>query len=101
MEITEVASASKRQALEGSFGSPKSSSPSRTAALSRDGSFKGLDKGKVKPARQTSFVTHSSVDTPETARFSIGPRVQSPKGMENSFLIAFPYVVDMEIVGNV
>ncbi|KAG8649945.1 hypothetical protein MANES_08G161100v8 [Manihot esculenta] len=88
VEITEVASASKRQALEGSFGSPKSSSPSRTAALSRDGSFKGLDKGKVKPARQTSFVTHSSVDTPETARFSIGPRVQSPKGTllkSNSF----------------
>lgn len=73
----EVASPSKRQAVEASFGSPKSSSPSRTAALSRDSSVKGLDKGKVKPAHPISFVNHSSFDS---------PRVQAPKGMANIFM---------------
>ncbi|XP_021676372.2 uncharacterized protein LOC110661878 isoform X2 [Hevea brasiliensis] len=88
VETMEVASASKRQAIETTFGSPKSSSPSRPAALLRDSSFKGLDKGKVNPAQQTSFVNHSSIDTPETARSSIVPRIQTPKGTllkSNSF----------------
>ncbi|KAG8647945.1 uncharacterized protein LOC110622611 isoform X4 [Manihot esculenta] len=79
LETMEVASPSKRQAVEASFGSPKSSSPSRTAALSRDSSVKGLDKGKVKPAHPISFVNHSSFDS---------PRVQAPKGTllkSNSF----------------
>ncbi|KAJ9185636.1 hypothetical protein P3X46_005242 [Hevea brasiliensis] len=88
VETMEVASTSKRQAVETSFGSPKSSSPSRTAALLRDSSFKGLDKGKVKLDHPISVVNHSSIDSPETTRSSIGPRIQTPKGTllkSNSF----------------
>ncbi|XP_020534377.1 uncharacterized protein LOC105632478 isoform X2 [Jatropha curcas] len=87
-ETIEVASASKRLAIDTSFGSPKSSSPSKIAALSRDSSFKGLDKGKVKPAHQTSLANHSTIDSPEIARSPIGPRLRTPKGTllkSNSF----------------
>ncbi|RVW20942.1 hypothetical protein CK203_110966 [Vitis vinifera] len=70
-----------------SSGSPKSSSPSRIAALSRNGSFKNSDKGKVRPVHQTSSTTHSS-DIPETARSpTAGPRL-TPRGAllkSNSF----------------
>ncbi|XP_048236196.1 uncharacterized protein LOC8272795 isoform X3 [Ricinus communis] len=86
-ETIEVALASKRQAIESSFGSPKSSSPTRTAALSRDSSFKGLDKGKVKLAHQTASANHSSMDISETARSSyIVPRLQTTKGRESTLL---------------
>lgn len=88
-ETIEVTSASKRPAIETSLGSPKSSSPSRIAALSRDSSFKSLDKGKVKPAHQTSFGNLSSIDIPEIARSSsTGPRLQTPKGKKNSFIVS-------------
>ncbi|KAK0591399.1 hypothetical protein LWI29_001106 [Acer saccharum] len=83
-EYLEAAPASKRQAIETSLGSPKSSSPCRIPALSRDSSFKSLDKGKVRPA---SFSNHSSSNVLETAR-SIGPLLQTPKGTllkSNSF----------------
>jgi hypothetical protein len=62
-------------------GSPKPLSPSKIVALSRDSSFKSLDKGKVKSAYQTSFGNHSSTDILETARFpTTGPRLQTAKG---------------------
>lgn len=78
-ENTEVGPVVKRQAVELSSGSPKSSSPSRIAALSRNGSFKNSDKGKVRPVHQTPSTTHSS-DIPETARSpTAGPRL-TPRG---------------------
>jgi len=59
-------------------GSPRPSSPSRIVALSRDSSFKSLDKGKVKSAQHNDIL--------ETARFpTIGPRLQTPKGKQIAF----------------
>ncbi|XP_011012546.1 PREDICTED: uncharacterized protein LOC105116774 isoform X6 [Populus euphratica] len=88
-EHMELALAPKRQATETSLASPKSCSPSRIAAVSRDTSFKSLDKGKVKIAHQTSFGNRSNIDLPEIARPSVnGPHVQTPKGAllkSNSF----------------
>ncbi|XP_075647763.1 protein PARALOG OF AIPP2 isoform X4 [Castanea sativa] len=55
--------------------SPKPLSPTKIVSLSRDSSFKSIEKGKVKSAHQTSFGNHSSTDIPETARFpATGPR---------------------------
>ncbi|KAK9914729.1 hypothetical protein M0R45_038488 [Rubus argutus] len=85
-EITEVVPSSKRQTLETRVGSPKSSSPKRTVALSRESSFKSMDKDKLKSAYQTS---HSPNDISETARTpTTGPRLQTAKGAllkSNSF----------------
>jgi hypothetical protein len=59
-------------------GSPRPSSPGKIVALSRDSSFKSLDKAKVKSAQHNDIL--------ETARFpTTGPRLQTPKGK----LIAF------------
>ncbi|KAK2658446.1 hypothetical protein Ddye_004979 [Dipteronia dyeriana] len=83
-ENLEAAPASKRQAIETSLGSPKSSIPCRMPALSRDSSFKSLDKGKVRPS---SFSNHSSSNVLETAR-STGLVLLTPKGTllkSNSF----------------
>ncbi|KAJ6744088.1 RING/FYVE/PHD ZINC FINGER SUPERFAMILY PROTEIN [Salix purpurea] len=80
-EPVELASAPKKQATETSLASPKSCSPSRIAAVSRDTSSKSLDKGKVKIGHQTSFGNKSCIDIPEFARPSVnGPRVQTLKG---------------------
>ncbi|KAE9612834.1 putative chromatin regulator PHD family [Lupinus albus] len=77
---TEVAPAAKRQAPESSTGSPKMSSPKKLDHLSRESSFKGLDKGKVKPCHQMSIRNHSGGDDREIARsLSIGPRGQPSK----------------------
>ncbi|KAJ6360383.1 hypothetical protein OIU77_004403 [Salix suchowensis] len=85
----ELVSVPKRQATESSLASPKSCSPSRIAAVSRDTSFKSLDKGKVKIAHQTSFGNRFSIDIRETSHPSLnGARVQTPKGTllkSNSF----------------
>ncbi|WCJ27758.1 RING/FYVE/PHD zinc finger superfamily protein [Euphorbia peplus] len=92
IETGDVAPASKRQAIETSFGkvsSPNSSSPTKSSSLSRDSSFKGLDKGKVKLAHQTSFANHTGFESSETIRSSsIASRLQSSKGTllkSNSF----------------
>lgn len=78
-ENTEIGPVVKRQAVEPSLGSPKPSSPGRMAALSRNGSFKNSDKGKVRPVNQTSSTTHS-IDIQETARSpTSGPRL-TPRG---------------------
>ena len=80
-ENIEGALALKRQAVETNIGSPKSLSPSRVSALSREGSFKNLDKGKVRPSPQISLGNHSGNDMPETVRSpTFGPRLQTPKG---------------------
>ncbi|XP_044498759.1 uncharacterized protein LOC123220565 isoform X3 [Mangifera indica] len=84
-ENLEPAVTAKRLAVETSLGPAKSSNPTRTAALSRDSSFKSIDKGKIKPA---SFVNVSSNDISETARSPTGPLLQTPKGTllkSNSF----------------
>ncbi|KAJ6422556.1 hypothetical protein OIU84_027508 [Salix udensis] len=80
-EPVELASAPKKQATETSLASPKSCSPSRIAAVSRDTSCKSLVKGKLKIGHQTSFGNKSCIDIPEIARPSVnGPRVQTLKG---------------------
>ncbi|XP_059625095.1 protein PARALOG OF AIPP2-like isoform X2 [Cornus florida] len=78
----EVASAAKRQSLEPFVLSPKMSSPSRIAALSRDCSSKNLDREKVKLAQQSASGPPSVFDTPETACSpTIGPLLQTPRGI--------------------
>ncbi|OMP03376.1 Zinc finger, PHD-type, partial [Corchorus capsularis] len=88
-ENQEGASALKRQAVETNMASPKSLSPSRVASLSREGSFKNLDRGKARPSPQISLGNHSGNDMPEAARSpTSGPRLQTPKGTllkSNSF----------------
>ncbi|CAL0332064.1 unnamed protein product [Lupinus luteus] len=79
-ENIDVAPAPKRQALESSTGSPKMSSPRKLAQLSRESSFKGLDKGKVKPCHQMPVRNHPGGRDKEIARsLSVGPRGQSSK----------------------
>ncbi|XWS42848.1 hypothetical protein CRYUN_Cryun16bG0049800 [Craigia yunnanensis] len=80
-ENIEGASAPKRQAVEANVGSPKSLSPGKVSALSREASFKNLDKGKVRPSPQISLGNHSGNDMPETVHSpTSGPRLQTPKG---------------------
>ncbi|XVF42866.1 hypothetical protein PTKIN_Ptkin01aG0400300 [Pterospermum kingtungense] len=81
-ENLEGASALKRRAVETNIGSPKSLSPSRISALSREGSFKNFDKTKMRPSPQISQGNHSRNDMPETVCYhtSSGPRLQTPKG---------------------
>uniref|UniRef100_A0A5B7AG95 PHD-type domain-containing protein n=1 Tax=Davidia involucrata TaxID=16924 RepID=A0A5B7AG95_DAVIN len=81
VENIEVISAAKQQTFEPIMGSPKTSSPSKIAALSHDCSFKNLEKGKVKPAHQLSSGMHSINDTLETTCSpTTGPRLQVPRG---------------------
>ncbi|XP_057462366.1 uncharacterized protein LOC130752582 isoform X3 [Actinidia eriantha] len=87
-ENIEVASAVKRQVLEPTVGSPKTSSPSRIAALSRDSSFKTLDKGKMKPVHPLSSGTCATIDSSKAALSPTGSRLQTPRGTllkSNSF----------------
>ncbi|CAL0314557.1 unnamed protein product [Lupinus luteus] len=74
-ENIEIAPAAKRQALESSSTSPKMSSPKKLAQLSRESSFKSLDKGKLKPCHQMPTRNCSGGDDKEiTCSLSIGPR---------------------------
>ncbi|XP_038695232.1 uncharacterized protein LOC119992556 isoform X1 [Tripterygium wilfordii] len=89
-ENMEVASPSRRQAIEPNTVSPKSSSPPntvspksssphRTATLPQDSSF-NLDKGKAKPT-QKSFGNQSGNDILETVRSpTTSMRLHPPKG---------------------
>ncbi|TKY71134.1 Bromodomain adjacent to zinc finger domain protein 1A [Spatholobus suberectus] len=85
----EVAPAAKRQALESNTGSPKTSSPKRLIPLSRESSFKSLDKSKMKPGLLMPNRKHSGGNDTEIARSpSMGPRGQNSKGIllkSNSF----------------
>ncbi|XP_019424099.1 PREDICTED: uncharacterized protein LOC109333206 isoform X2 [Lupinus angustifolius] len=79
-ENIEIAPTAKRQALESRSTSPKMSSPKKLAQLSRESSFKSLDKGKVKPCHEMPTHNHSGGDDKEIARsLSIGPRGQPSK----------------------
>ena len=64
-ENVEVAPSAKRQALEMRVGSPKTSSPKRMGALSRESSFKVLDKDRLRSAYP---ISQSTNDISETAR---------------------------------
>ncbi|CAJ1926292.1 unnamed protein product [Sphenostylis stenocarpa] len=85
----EVAPAAKRQALESNTGSPKTSSPKRLVPLSRESSFKSLNKSKVKPGLVIPSRNNSGGSDTEIVRSpSVGPRGQTAKGMlmkSNSF----------------
>ena len=81
METAVTASTSVKRAIEISMGSPKLSSQKKPGALSRDSSSNSLEKGKIKPAYQTSLRDHSGIDGPENARsHSTGPQLQTSKG---------------------
>ncbi|GMI78942.1 hypothetical protein like AT5G16680 [Hibiscus trionum] len=74
------ASASKKHAIEPNMGSPKSLNLSKVPALSREGSFKNLDKGKVRPSPKLSLGNLSGNDVLETVCSSTScSRMQSPK----------------------
>lgn len=77
-ENIEVAPAAKRQALEIRGGSPRPSSPKRMGALSRESSFKSIDKDRLRSTYQSS---QSINDISEAARSpSSGIRLQTTKG---------------------
>ncbi|PQM39489.1 uncharacterized protein Pyn_25375 [Prunus yedoensis var. nudiflora] len=76
-ENIEVAPAAKRQALEIRGGSPRPSSPKRMGALSRESSFKSIDKDRLRSTYQSS---QSINDISEAARSpSSGIRLQTTK----------------------
>lgn len=82
----DVAPAAKRQALESSTGSPKTSSPKRLVPLSRESSFKSLNKSKVKPGLLIPSRNNSGGSDLEIARSpSTGPRGQTSKGINLIF----------------
>ncbi|AAF26970.1 unknown protein [Arabidopsis thaliana] len=77
---------SKRLAVGAQIGSPKRSVLPRMSTLSRETSFKGLEKPTRKLAHYSSFNSHSSDDTESTR--STDSQLQSPKGSflkSNSF----------------
>ncbi|TKY67896.1 hypothetical protein E2542_SST10792 [Spatholobus suberectus] len=88
-ESMEIATAAKRQALESRTGSPKASSPKRIVPLSRESSFKSVDKGKMKSGQQIPMRNHLGGDDIELARsLSTGPRSQNARSTllkSNSF----------------
>ncbi|MED6182964.1 hypothetical protein PIB30_033566 [Stylosanthes scabra] len=88
-ESEELAKTGKKQALESSKGSPKGSSPKKIFPLSRESSFKNIDKGKLKSDHQASICNHPDGNDIELARsLSAGPRSQTTKSTllkSNSF----------------
>nr|XP_011470119.1 PREDICTED: uncharacterized protein LOC101314703 isoform X3 [Fragaria vesca subsp. vesca] len=86
---TDAAPSSKRQTLETRVGSPKPSSPKRTVALSRESSFKSMDKDKLKSDKSAYQTSTTTNDVSETVRSpTTGPRLQTAKGAllkSNSF----------------
>ncbi|XP_019092796.1 PREDICTED: dentin sialophosphoprotein-like isoform X3 [Camelina sativa] len=86
MDKFEAAPDSKRLAVEAPTGSPKRSVLPRSSALSRETSFKGLEKPTRKLAHHSSFNSHSSDDSESTR--SPDSQLRSPKGSffkSNSF----------------
>ncbi|XP_030501256.2 ASI1-immunoprecipitated protein 2 isoform X2 [Cannabis sativa] len=68
LENLEATPAAKRQALESSVGSPKSSSSNRVPSLSRESSFKNSDRERIRPARPASLGKQSANDMLESSR---------------------------------
>ncbi|XP_010502787.1 PREDICTED: uncharacterized protein LOC104779880 isoform X2 [Camelina sativa] len=82
----EAAPDSKRLAVEAPTGAPKRSVLPRSSTLSRETSFKGLEKPTRKLAHHSSFNSHSSDDLESTR--SPDSQLRSPKGSflkSNSF----------------
>lgn len=75
MDDSEVSSVAKKQAFEPASGSPKTLSPNRLIALSRESSFNNSDKGKLKSINQISSGGLSVHDTP-----AWGSRLQTARG---------------------
>ncbi|KAM1184120.1 hypothetical protein ACFX19_002383 [Malus domestica] len=82
-ENIEVAPSAKRQGLEMRVGSPKPSSPKRMGALSRESSFKSIDKDRLRPAYQTSQGTNNISETARSPSNGIGAKGTFSKS--NSF----------------
>nr|XP_033512248.1 uncharacterized protein LOC104097026 isoform X3 [Nicotiana tomentosiformis] len=83
MDDSEVSSVAKKQAFEPASGSPKTLSPNRLIALSRESSFNNSDKGKLKSINQISSGGLSVHDT-----LAWGSRLQTARGTfskSNSF----------------
>lgn len=76
----EVSSIVKKPSLESTVGSPKTSSSSKTGALSCENSTKNLDKGRLLSSHHSSFDTVLVNDTPESAQIASNLRVQNFRG---------------------
>ncbi|KAL2518515.1 Uncharacterized protein Adt_14762 [Abeliophyllum distichum] len=76
----EVSSVAKKPAIESIMGSPRKSNSSKTAALSRESSFKNLDRGRKQPINHSSSATLPVNDTLESACSALDPRIQSSRG---------------------
>ncbi|KAL8534784.1 hypothetical protein ACS0TY_010715 [Phlomoides rotata] len=84
----EVSSIIKKPALESIVGSPKTSNSSKIAALSRESSFKNLDRGKLQPPHHSSSETVPINGTAESAKSASDPRLHNFRGTfskSNSF----------------
>lgn len=81
-EDLEGAPAAKRQAIDANVGSPKSSSPGRAASLSRESSFKSIDKGKMQSSSHISYGNHSNSDVSEN---TCSPVVRKPAALKGTF----------------
>ncbi|KAL5704309.1 hypothetical protein ACHQM5_022755 [Ranunculus cassubicifolius] len=86
-EDLESPPASKRPALVSGVGSPKPPSPRKANTLSRETTFKNLDKGKVKPVHAVPTFSGSSSHNTEWAPMTSlqnssksRPSPQSPRG---------------------
>ncbi|KAK1366328.1 hypothetical protein POM88_041889 [Heracleum sosnowskyi] len=76
----EVSSAAKRQVFESKIRSPSVSSPRRSGMLSRDGSFKNLDRERVKPNSQITPGVQTGKGALEVAYPSLDARLHTSRG---------------------
>lgn len=81
----EAGPTAKKQVLESSAGSPTALSPSRVSVLSKDYSFKNLDKTKGKPTHQFSTGTDSAGDSSESTTRNSPHILKGNLGKSNSF----------------
>lgn len=103
-ENIELAPVAKRQAIESSTGSPKSSSPKRIVSLSRESSLKSLDKVKVKPDIQMASRNHSGGDNMDAVRSPTGSRGLLRNGMDLSilscaFYFCLFFILSLDVTG--
>lgn len=76
----EVSSIIKKPALESIVGSPKTSNSGRIAALSRESSFKNLDRGKLQSPHHSSSDVVPINGTEESAKSASDPRLRNFRG---------------------
>ncbi|KAL2921462.1 PHD and RING finger domain-containing protein 1 [Bienertia sinuspersici] len=87
-DIIEAGPTAKKQIFESSTGSPTALSPNRVPVLSKDCSFKNLDKTKGKHANQCSAGAESGGDSSENTQSPTKNPSHNPKGnfvKSNSF----------------